>query len=403
MLRPVISVVLSLAALAIAGCSNGPESFDSIKSERRDLASYLTTNGRLQALNQTAVHAEAAGRVELRVEKGATVRAGEVLVVLSASGAASTQSRAQAKLDAARAELAGLDRGPTPAERAALISEIETARLELARLDVEIARVMRLIEKQAAAQSELDELQAEAARWRHDIDTLVAKLAGPVSKERRKVLGAVVREAEAAAKEADRRVAALQIRAPRVGSVYSLAVADGDFVQPGDLIARVGSLENIRVLIFIDEPELGRVGEGSKAAITADAYPDASWPCTIDRLATEVVALETRRVGEVSCPVENSDGRLIPNLTVSVRIEAGAVSNALSVPRDTVRRDGGEPFVWIANSGKAHRRQVELGLQGLAFVEITAGLTGAEVVLVPGTSALSEGQPVAIRGEAGND
>lgn len=403
MLRPVISVVLALATLAFAGCSDGPERFNSTTPERRDVASYLTTNGRLQALNQTAVHAEAAGRVELRMEKGATVRAGEVLVVLADSGPSSTQSRAQAKLDAARAELASLERGPTPAERAELSSEIETARSELARLDIEVARLGRLIEKQAASQSELDKLQADAVRWRHDIDTLEARLAGPVPKEQRKVLAALVREAEAALGEADQRVAALHVRAPSAGTVYSLAVADGDFVQPGDLIARVGTIEKIRVVVYIDEPELGRVALGSKATITADAYPNTSWPCTIDRLATEIVELETRRVGEVSCSVENTDLRLIPNLTVNVRIAAGEASNALSVPREAVGRDGGEPFVWIADDGEARRKYVELGVQGAAFVEITAGLDGSEAVLLPGTSTLSEGQPVSLLGEAGNE
>ena len=142
---------------------------------------------------------------------------------------------------------------------------------------------------------------------------------------------------------------------------------------------------------------------GSKATITADAYPDASWPCTIAGLATEIVELETRRVGEVSCSVENSDGRLILNLTVNVRIAAGEASNALSVPREAVGRDGGEPFVWIADDGEARRRHVKLGVQGAAFVEIAAGLDGSEAVLLPGTSAPSEGQPVSLVSEAASD
>ena len=143
---------------------------------------------------------------------------------------------------------------------------------------------------------------------------------------------------------------------------------NGDYLQAGGLIARIGSPQRLRAAIFIDEPELGRVARGSKAILAADAYPGASWPCTIADTAVEIVELETRRVGEVSCSVENSDGRLIPNLTVSARIETGAAADVLSVPRSAVGRRRGEPFVWIADDGKASRRPVDLGLQGPDFV-----------------------------------
>ena len=91
--------------------------------------------------------------------------------------------QAQAKMDAARAELAGFERGPTPAERADWQARLESARNESKRLSAAIARVERLIDKQAAARSELDELQAAAAVSRLDIASLEAKLRGPVAEE----------------------------------------------------------------------------------------------------------------------------------------------------------------------------------------------------------------------------
>ena len=404
MLRASITVAPLLAALVSPACSDSAPAVAAVKPERRDVVSYLVTNGRLLMPDRTAVHAATSGRIaELRVKQGGQVRAGEVLARLADSGERSMRMQAQAKMDAARAELAGFERGPTPAERADWQARLESARNESKRLSAAIARVERLIDKQAAARSELDELQAAAAVSRLDIASLEAKLRGPVAEERRQALAAAVREAEAALRQADERAAALAIRAPQAGVVYSLTVENGDYLQAGGLIARIGSPQRLRAAIFIDEPELGRVARGSKAILAADAYPGASWPCTIADTAVEIVELETRRVGEVSCSVENSDGRLIPNLTVSARIETGAAADVLSVPRSAVGRRRGEPFVWIADDGKASRRPVDLGLQGPDFVAVAAGLTAADIVLLPGAAALAEGQPVSLLQEIDNE
>ena len=387
-----------LAALVSPACSDSAPEVAAVSPERRDLVSYLVTNGRLHLPDQTAVHAAASGRIaDLLVEKGAQAQAGQVLARLADSGERAARRQSQAKLDAARAELADFERGPPPAERAGLQARLDAARGEHKRLNAEIERATRLIDRQAAARSELDKLQAEAAAAKRDMASLAAKLHGPLSEERRSVLAAAVRGAEAALRQADERAAALEIRAPAAGVVYALAVGNGDYIQQGAPIARIGSPQRLRAAIFIDEPELGRVAQGSKTVIAADAYPGASWPCTIEDLAVEIVELGTRRVGEVFCTVENADGRLLPNLTVSARIETGSAADALSVPRGAVVREWGETFVWVAACGKASRRPVGLGLQGADFVEIAAGLTEADTVLLPGAAALIEGRPVRLK------
>jgi HlyD family secretion protein len=123
------------------------------------------------------------------------------------------------------------------------------------------------------------------------------------------------------------------------------------------LLARVGEVDPARVLIFVDEPELGRVKLGDRVTLLADAYPGQEWECQADRLPAGVVALETRRVGEVRCTVENRDGKLIPNLTVNVRILSATAENVLTLPREAVFRQDGQTFVWVANAGDVVERR----------------------------------------------
>ena len=185
------------------------------------------------------------------------------------------------------------------------------------------------------------------------------------------------------------------IRSPADGVLYSLDLREGSFLTPGTRVARVGNVDRVRIVVFVDEPELGRIRLGSAVKITADAYPNRIWEGQVDRLPTEVVSLETRRVGEVWCSVENSGGELIPNLTVSIQLESGVAENALTLPREAVAHDAGQPFVWVLGEDQtAEKRPVELGIQNAARSQITNGLDGSEQVLLEDSAALTAGSRV---------
>jgi len=47
-------------------------------------------------------------------------------------------------------------------------------------------------------------------------------------------------------------------------------------VNVGDTAANVGRLDRLRVRVYVDEPELGRVAEGQPVTITWDALPGSS-------------------------------------------------------------------------------------------------------------------------------
>jgi multidrug efflux pump subunit AcrA (membrane-fusion protein) len=133
---------------------------------------------------------------------------------------------------------------------------------------------------------------------------------------------------------------------------------------------------------------------GAPVRITSDAYPEKHWECQVERLPAEVVALETRRVGEVHCAVTDAD-ELIPNLRVSVEIKSAEAQNVLALPREAVLRDGGKTLVWVLNdAGQAERREVELGVASANRVEIHSGLSESDRVLLPGQQALTPGQTV---------
>ena len=73
-----------------------------------------------------------------------------------------------------------------------------------------------------------------------------------------------------------KKFATAALSAPADGTLYSLPVKTGDFVQLGDLLAEMADLSKVRVRAFIDEPELGALAPTSRFASRGMRCPIAS-------------------------------------------------------------------------------------------------------------------------------
>lgn len=383
-----------LGASLVHGCSE-PPTVSYVQPQREDLVSYVTTNGEVEAAERSDVFAETTGRVvEVAVEEGQHTRRGDRLLTIDDRAMREGLKQAEAQLEMAHAELDGIKQGGSPAEIAEIESELAAAKRSKEQFEQDVQALERLVAKQAVPRAELDASRRQLKQADGQIDLLEKKLAVRFAPHHKESAEARVREAEAAVALAKARVGSTTVFAPLDGVVYSLAVRQGAYVNPGTLVARVGTLGKVDVRIFVDEPELGRIKLGAAARITSDAYPEKRWECRVDRLPAEIVALETRRVGEVHCTVDEA-GELIPNLRVSVEIESASAPNALTLPREAVVRDGGQAWVWVVNaSGQAERKDIETGIASANRVEIRSGLGESERVLLPGQQVLTAGQAV---------
>ena len=94
-----------------------------------------------------------------------------------------------------------------------------------------------------------------------------------------------------------------------------------------------------------------------------------------------------RNVGEVTCTVDNHDLRLLPNVNVSVTIITAEHNNVLTLLREAVRMDDSKPYVYQVVDGELKRHEIDVSLQNLTRVEITAGLPENAVVALAATDS----------------
>ena len=392
-----VAAAAALAAYFVWG-SSSPSTVGAVQPRRENLVSRLSTNGRVEPIEDFTVHAETTGAVtKVFVSQGDEVKRGQLLLAVDDETARSGLRQAEARVEIARAELAAVERGGSPSAIAEQESLLDQAEAKRQQAEQEAAALERLAAKNAAPRAELDAARARLAAAESEIKRLEQKLALRVTPDDLERAKARLREAEAAAALASQRAGSAAVRSPADGVLYSLDIEPGAYVNPGTLVARVGKVDRVKIRIFVDEPELGRVETGDRVTVTSDGFPGREWACAIDRLAASVVSLETRRVGELGCTAENAGRTLIPDLTVNAGIETAAAESVMTLPREAVYRDDGTSFVWTVGANNiAEKRPVELGISSATRVEVKSGLDADTTVLLPGEAALAEGQLVSV-------
>jgi HlyD family secretion protein len=365
------------------------------KVKRETLVSTLPTNGKVEPIEWQAVRAESEGLVEKTpVQAGQPVAKGTLLAQLSQAGLAANLSSAEARVAQAQADLATLDAGGKSAELVDIENSLAKARLDREAALRDYTSLKRLVEKQAATPNDVLQAQGRLREAELQIEGLQKRRAALVGKTDKAVALARLHEAEAAAALARTRITQTEIRAPIAGILYDLKVRPGAFVKPGDEIADLGQLDRVRVRVYVDEPELGRVRVGQPVSITWTALPGKHWNGTVERGATDIVPLGTRQVGEVLCTIDNPGHELVPGTNVDAEIRTSVVENAHTIPRESLRREMGSLGVYVLEDGRIRWRAVQTGASSITRVTINQGLREGEAVALPTEKTLKDGERV---------
>ena len=252
----------------------------------------------------------------------------------------------------------------------------------------------RLADKQAASMLEVDEMKSKVQAADMGIEALEKRRAALVTQSDKTVALARLRDAEAAVELAKSHIAQTVIRAPIAGVVYDLAARPGTYLNAGDLVADVGRLDRLRVRVYVDEPELGRVQEGQPVTINWDALPGRAWQGRVERKPSNILRLETRQVGEVLCTIDNPGRALLPGTNVDAHIRTAMVDHALTIPKECLRRDANGVGVFALHAGRLEWRTVQTGISSVTRVQIVAGLAEGDQVALPTELTLRNGELV---------
>ena len=399
-MKKIVLGILLLVAIAgawwVYRIKSEPPPVPFARAMRQKISNNLSTNGKVEPEEYAEVRAGVQGLVQsLAIHQGDIVAKGQAIAELSQPGLEQELQSAEARAAQARADLSTLTAGGRSADLAEIDGNVAVLRKQREEAAANVESLDRLVKKQAATAFELKQAQNSVADLDARIQALEKRRPLLVNKGEIENAQARIREAEAGIALAKTRIAQNTITAPMQGVVYDLPARAGTYLHPGDLLGSIGKIDPVRVRVYVDEPELGRVAVGQPVRITWDALPGRDWPGTVEKRPTQIVALGARQVGEVLCTIHNQDHDLIPGTNVNAFILTQVVDNALTIPKTAVRRERGTGVYLLQKDNTVKWVNIGTGASDALRIEVMSGLGDGDAVMLPSDQTVHEGAKVA--------
>lgn len=349
---------------------------DTIAVTPADLVDEIAVVGTLVPRTQAEIKSDISGRVvEITVGEWVSVRRGDPLARVDTQEIDSLVRKAGTAIDLAKANLAAAQAGLAEAQVAAERSGREQARLA------------GLQEAGLATQQALDEaasqMGASSARIR-SAEAQVAAAAAQIAVAEEDVRTLTTRREKAV------------IRAPFDGTVAERLVGVGQVV--GEMQGVLFRLVDNRLLdltVLVPSAELARVRTGQDLSFATDALPGRRFTGIVRRINPS--ASQTDRSVRVTAEILNEPETLRGGLFVTGGIITGRRPGVLQVPRAALAawdREAGAAAVFVVENNVARRRAVTTGSVHGDNVEIAAGLSAGERVVVRGGFTLKDGDAI---------
>ncbi|MFP4301051.1 MAG: efflux RND transporter periplasmic adaptor subunit [Spirochaetaceae bacterium] len=183
------------------------------------------------------------------------------------------------------------------------------------------------------------------------------------------------------------------LTAPISGYIASKAnsLGPGNYLQRGVEVARIVDLARLEVEISVGEREVRFLEVGSPAEVIIPSCEPRSRPAAVEAIA----AGSDLTTGSFPVVVawENECADVRSGVSATVAIEPTNQRSWPVVPASAVFDDDGD-HVFVAEEGRAVRREVTVEERLGNRAAISEGLSSGEIVLVSGLTVLADGEPV---------
>src|ERR1700739_2484018 len=350
------------------------------RAKRTSIANSLSIAGQFIPYQNVDLHAKVAGYIRrINVDIGDRVHQGKVLAVLEIPEVLAQVDEAQASVRRAEDEI----------QRAR--SDVLRDEADYDALHADGARLCRAAKDRPGliAPQEIDDATARDRASQAQVDA--AKSA----------LGAAEQQL-AVARANQQHYSALidyaKITAPYDGVVTWRFSDTGALVQAGTStssglpIVTLAQINVLRLRIPAPESLASKVRMGD----IADVHVQATGEHFMGKVTRFTDSLDpSTRTMQVEIDVPNLDHHLQPGMYADVHLQANAVPNALTVPIEAVRRSDDGTSVWVVDAqNRVEPRNVKLGIDGTNSVQILAGLSQGEQVVIGNLAAYHTGELV---------
>ncbi|WP_394243805.1 efflux RND transporter periplasmic adaptor subunit [Vibrio astriarenae] len=260
-------------------------------------------------------------------------------------------------------------------------TEVEAGQL-LAQLDSSDAEIMVL-----AAQTEVDNLQAEHRRAQTLFDRQQS-----ISKSQLDEITMRYKLAQSRLKEAQNHLNYTQLRAPFSGVVSRRMVDAHTMVQANESIVAVHDLSQLEVTIDVPERLMTQARPGAELYATTALLPNHQFHLYVKKFETEPNPIS--RTYSVTLGLSDLDSApLLPGMSLRVVAQwQHSDASQFNVPLSAISPDNlGSQYLWVVDdNSRVQKRIVETGSLIGDRIQVISSLNEGEQVVVSGVRSLSQ-------------
>ncbi len=175
----------------------------------------------------------------------------------------------------------------------------------------------------------------------------------------------------------------INVVAPQDGVLASINIAQGTFIKPGDEIIEIVDLSEVWVKATVVENKSNWLKVNQPVDVQLVSSRGAQLETTIDYIYPFIN--RKNRTASVRMKLDNTKGKLKPNMFANLTIYAGKKEDVLIIPTEAVIRSGQNNRVMVAiGEGRFGAKTIQLGIESGDYVEIISGLQQGDKVVVSG-------------------
>ena len=270
-----------------------------------------------------------------------------------------------------------------------LNSELESLTLAAARANTERAEweledAKRRL-KDARALGKVQSLSAS------EVESLAAEV---------RIDGAELARSRAQEKREAARLQRHRLRAPFAGIISRKLVEQGEWIQPGQVVVELVSLDGLRIDFQAPQSVYPKLDKSSRLRIRLNAVPGETFDGVIEAIIP--VTDPVSRTFLLRAAVTATAARMVPGMSASAVLRLDTGEQGVVVSRDAlIRYPDGRTTVWVVNQdgeqAVVSEQPVRTGLSFNGKVAVTGGLMPNTLVVVQGNESLRDGQKVVVR------
>lgn len=273
----------------------------------------------------------------------------------------------------------------TKSELKALIKESESLNTQKELALITYKRYEKLVKQSFVSRSEFDKAKT-------DLNALTAQLEATLVRiESSKI------EVQRTQKNADSlktKLSRFQIYSPVDGYVISKSAELAQNVASSTTILKIVDPKTLWIRAYIDEKISGDVKVGQKAEITLRSQSNKQFTGYVKRIVAQSDAVTQER--EINVAFDELPIPFYINEQARVTINAKTISNAITIPLNTLKVEDGKEGVWTLIDNKAYFKELNIQAKGDNEAAIISGIKTEDIIIIPDSSkkALSEGMRI---------